>query len=117
MTSVYEFWAADGSCLYVGCTDDLPSRLRWHEREQPWFDQIARMAISVWPETAIGFEVEAALIRTLNPIHNRALTDHDTPRRLPCRRCRAGHHPECLGVNREQQPCRCAVCSDKKAAA
>jgi predicted GIY-YIG superfamily endonuclease len=33
---VYELYAADGECLYVGCTSGLDQRLATHAKARPW---------------------------------------------------------------------------------
>lgn len=78
--SVYTFWAATGECLYVGCTTDFPRRMAAHRRERPWWGDVARIEVDVLPEFEAGV-AEIARIQELNPRHNRAYTDHDTPRR------------------------------------
>ena len=114
---VYTFYAEDGSVLYVGCTNNMAHRLTNHTTGREWFPEVARMEVQRYPSEVEGLAAERALIESLNPRHNRVFTDHTTPRRVVCRRCRAGGpvgHAECLGVNREGDPCPCSVCARRK---
>lgn len=108
---VYTFWTAVDECLYVGCTVDFSRRLVAHKRDRPWWDQVTRIDVDIYPDFTSGATAESERIRRLNPTHNRALTTHDTPRQNPCRRCRRAAHSDCLGVNRDGDPCHCSVCA------
>lgn len=68
---VYTFWTVDGTCLYVGCADDIVRRLHVHRRDQAWFDEVARIEIDRFPNRTSGYLAEAARIRKLDPRHNR----------------------------------------------
>lgn len=110
---VYKLLAEDGSALYVGCTDHIARRLTNHASGREWFPFVARIEVDRYPDEATGLAAERAAIESLNPTHNRVFTDHTTPRRIVCRRCRAGGagHAECLGTNREGNSCPCSVCN------
>lgn len=110
---VYTFRDRAGVVLYVGCTADLPRRLRDHARDKAWFGEIARIESSVWPDEASGLAEETRLIDALVPIYERSPRNRssDRTRRLPCARCRVASHHECLTVNRAGEPCECSVCT------
>ena len=65
---IYEFWSADGRCLYVGKTDNLNNRMRFHRnndhnggrgyRERAW--TVLRMAV----------DPEAQAILERRPLYN-----------------------------------------------
>lgn len=107
--TVYTFWSADGSCLYVGVTAHFNRRVKVHQRK-PWWADVDRIETEIHPDERAGFQAESLRIKALNPVHNRAMTDHDTVRSLPCATCRQGRHRECVGVNRDGDPCPCRTC-------
>ena len=113
---VYTLWADGGECLYVGCTSNLPARLRAHMSARPWFPQVARIEVAVVEGAHEGVAVEAATIRELNPTHNRVYTTHEVQRKVPCARCRRGRHSECGGINGHGEPCPCGVCEGRRTA-
>jgi hypothetical protein len=75
---VYRLWAADGTCLYVGCCGErtpqrVSSRLRDHRRKKQWWPQVARIDVATFG-TATGAVTEEPLqIRRLSPAHNKTL--------------------------------------------
>lgn len=66
---VYEFYAADGSALYVGCTKRAGDRIADHELK-PWWPEVARMEVNRHPDLAAGLAAERVRIQTLRPVHN-----------------------------------------------
>jgi len=74
---VYTFYAADGMCLYVGCTARLGARINDHARARDWWSEVARIAVSVHVDREAGMAAEASQIKRLQPVHNRVLTDHN----------------------------------------
>lgn len=113
---VYRFFADGGECLYVGCTTNFARRLADH-LHRDWFPEVARIEVDRYPDYESGVRAESHLIRSLQPTHNRALTDHDTPRRVPCRKCHRSRHADCLGINSKGDRCPCKVCAQAKASA
>lgn len=107
---VYAFYASDGHCLYVGCTMNISRRIRQHQNERPWAEQIARIVVTVHADYASGIAAEAALIRAEQPEHNTIHTLKRPIKALPCAKCRSGRHENCLALNRDGEPCRCTVC-------
>jgi hypothetical protein len=108
-TYVYTFRGAD-CVLYVGYTSNLASRLQNHQTKH-WWSEVESVDVEKYPTMAAGMAAEKLRIAELNPIHNRAFTDHDTPKRNPCARCRTGRHRDCLKVNGHGQPCPCLQCA------
>lgn len=113
---VYSFWSASGECLYVGCTSNLPARLRSHMSARLWFPQVARIEVDVIEGADEGTALEAATIRELNPTHNRVYTSHDVQRKDPCAHCRRSRHDQCSGINGHGDPCQCGVCERRRTA-
>lgn len=77
---VYELWAADGRCLYVGCTAKVGNRLSTHMATQPWWPEVARIEATAHDGMEAGYSAETARIKELNPAHNRVHTDHQPNR-------------------------------------
>lgn len=73
---VYELYAADGTCLYVGCTLNLVQRLRQHSVKD-WWPEIARAEANRHPDQAAGRAAERERIQALNPTRNQQFTDHN----------------------------------------
>lgn len=67
---VYRLWDASGGLLYVGQTIEGTKRLRAHEKEKPWWGDVASVT---WQNCATKEEmdeVELRAIREENPRHN-----------------------------------------------
>ncbi len=82
---VYEFYAADGTCLYIGCTLNLGRRFLAHVYK-PWWSEVAAINVDTYPDWTAGSSAERSLIEAHNPIHNDALTDHAAKRGAQTRR-------------------------------
>ncbi len=69
---VYIAWAADGECLYVGCSFDAVFRLYTHETgtQSPWVAECAHVDYTEfdWREDAL--DAEAWAIWLLQPRYN-----------------------------------------------
>lgn len=77
--SVYRLFAADGSLLYVGSTNDLERRLAEHRRKQSWGDQIATWTED-WPHMReAAYRIEGAAIDAEQPIHNQRRAPQGDP--------------------------------------
>lgn len=114
---VYTFWDAEDRALYVGCTSNIPQRIRTHLREREWFVDVARFDVSVYPDGLTAYTAEAARIKELQPLYNALHTERLPDRSLPCRTCRQGKHLSCVGTNRDGDRCPCLVCVRDRAAA
>lgn len=81
---VYVAFDADDRVLYVGCSHNLPQRMRRHRQTSPWHSLVARMETTEFPDMAEAETVERDKIQALRPIWN---VDHnprwDGLRRLP----------------------------------
>lgn len=68
--AVYRFYAADDTLLYVGVTQRIGTRWTNHEKEKPWWPQVARQAV-VWYDTRVeALAVETEAIKTELPKYN-----------------------------------------------
>lgn len=67
---IYRFYAADGALLYVGVTADLPSRMRQHAREKPWWPQVARVESDLCGSEADALVKEGTAIVAEKPRYN-----------------------------------------------
>lgn len=76
MTSLYRFFDAEGTLLYVGLTHRLNDRLTAHKRQKAW-DQVARIDVEHFADR---FEAELAEVRAIreeSPAWN--VTHNDWP--------------------------------------
>ena len=85
---VYALHAADGTCLYVGCTINIVQRLKQHS-VKAWWSEVALIEASSYADQASGRAAEKELIHLLNPAHNTAMTDHDQNDRWATRLAKA----------------------------
>jgi hypothetical protein len=70
MFTVYRLFDADGSCIYVGCSEDPWARVKAHARRPDLTDLIARVEMSYHNSSAEAFAHEAEEIRRLTPALN-----------------------------------------------
>lgn len=105
---VYRLWAADGTCLYVGCVGErrprrVTQRLNEHRRDKPWWPQVARIDVASLGSSAEVIAEEPVQIAQLEPVHNKMLLGrcshgHDmtapdaTNAEGKCARCRHDRH-------------------------
>jgi predicted GIY-YIG superfamily endonuclease len=68
--ALYRFFDAEGALLYVGITNHLPQRLRDHDRNKPWFDNVANVRVEHFPDRKSVLDAEREAIRTEKPRHN-----------------------------------------------
>lgn len=72
-TSVYLLYDEGGCLLYVGITSTGTKRFAQHRDDQPWFDDVARADFEHYDTRREALAREGSLIRSLHPIHNKAL--------------------------------------------
>lgn len=68
--TLYRLDAADGALLYIGIAESWTKRLREHQRNQPWWDQVANVTTIEMASRADALIAEAAAITTERPRHN-----------------------------------------------
>lgn len=66
---VYEFYAADDTPLYVGCTSHLGRRFSTHALKA-WWPDVAHVQVAAYADRDAGWAAEAECISSLQPIHN-----------------------------------------------
>jgi hypothetical protein len=76
VTTLYRFYAADGTLLYVGVTSVGPSRWSDHERNREWWAKAVRSSIEQFPNRQAALDAERAAILAEQPRYN---TVHRVP--------------------------------------
>lgn len=69
-TSLYRFFDAAGTLLYVGITNHLPRRLGQHGEDKPWFAQASTVTVEHYPDRAAALTAETAAITGERPVYN-----------------------------------------------
>lgn len=69
-TSLYRFFDADGTLLYVGITNALHTRLKGHESTKPWWELVRSIRVDHLPTRQAALEAEAVAIRREHPAFN-----------------------------------------------
>ena len=67
---LYRFFDAAGVLLYVGLTDDLPTRYSRHSVVQPWWGEWATFHVTRYPSRAVLEAAEQIAIKLEKPLHN-----------------------------------------------
>lgn len=68
--TVYRFFDADGSLLYVGMTTLGPARWSQHATLQPWWQDVATATVAHYPSVEAALHAETAAILAEQPVHN-----------------------------------------------
>jgi hypothetical protein len=75
MHTLYRFYAADGSLLYIGITNSIPTRFRDHDHDKPWYGEAVKVTLEHHPDrdTVLVAEKEAIIAERprYNVQHNR----------------------------------------------
>lgn len=69
-TALYRRFDGDDLLLYVGISDDLRARSRWHERHSPWTPFVSRRTTEWLPSRAAAEAAERVAITTERPLFN-----------------------------------------------
>jgi hypothetical protein len=98
---VYRLWAANGTCLYVGCAGEraprrVGSRLSEHKRSKSWWPQVTRIDVASFASSAEIIVEERRQVQALNPVHNKKLR----------RYCRQGHDLTLPDARNDEGGCR-----------
>lgn len=67
--AVYRLIGHDDTVLYIGCSENLVSRVESH-RSQEYWPLVASVSFEEFPTLAKALDVEEALIRALHPPYN-----------------------------------------------
>lgn len=68
---LYRFYDEDGVLLYVGVTNSIENRFRWHAANQPWWPEVADCRPAFYPNRASVERAEYDAIRYERPRYNR----------------------------------------------
>lgn len=76
---LYRFFGEGGVLLYVGISDDLPTRWTTHRRKKSWWREWREITLTPYPsrQTLEAAEIEA--IKTERPLHNIVHNRHRDP--------------------------------------
>lgn len=69
-TALYRRFDADRRLLYVGITDDLPTRIRTHERRSAWSIFVVHRSVEWFPSRELAAIAEVVAIREEMPLFN-----------------------------------------------
>lgn len=71
-TALYRVWGAAGLLLYIGISKDFGGRWKRHAKQQPWWDEMKRLAADEWFDSREEAEAaEAVAIRAEKPKYNK----------------------------------------------
>jgi len=68
--TLYRFFDAESTLLYVGQTVNARARLRNHERKKDWFPSVTKITTERFPDAETLTAAETAAIRNEKPAHN-----------------------------------------------
>lgn len=69
--SVYKCFDEDGALLYVGVGDTALVRIKSHQKEKAWFDEVVNITISKYEDRATALAEEIRSIREDKPVFNK----------------------------------------------
>lgn len=69
-TAVYKHINEEGEVIYVGITNNIPSRTGVHSRNSYWFEQVERIEIEWCPTREQAFSLEELEIKKHRPKYN-----------------------------------------------
>jgi hypothetical protein len=75
--TVYSLRDADDRILYIGCTDNIPSRMSCHKGNKPWWPEVARIGTEFTGDRDASYRRERELIGQLQPPYNVRHTSRD----------------------------------------
>ena len=71
--AVYYHYAADGECLYVGCSANPLRRNGTHSIASEWYQAVTRIEIKWFPHAAAALDFEGQEIDRLKPRYNKRI--------------------------------------------
>lgn len=69
-TAVYRFFNGDGTLIYVGVTNDIPTRWRHHAKNKPWWPEVVEQRATWYPTREAALAVEDQVIVAESPTYN-----------------------------------------------
>lgn len=76
--ALYRFYDRSGRLLYIGITMDLGGRWGAHNRDKPWWREVASATVEHYPSREAVLAAEKAAIKAERPVHN--VVHNKTPR-------------------------------------
>lgn len=70
-TMLYRFFDEGDRLLYVGISSVGPGRWKEHEKNRPWWRDVAHATIEHYADRGIAMEAEQTAIRSEHPLHNK----------------------------------------------
>lgn len=68
--ALYRFFGAGGTLLYIGITNSIPTRIRRHNADKPWWTGVANVTVEHYPNRAAVLEAERRAIKAEKPLYN-----------------------------------------------
>jgi hypothetical protein len=68
--ALYRFFGSGGTLLYIGITNALPTRLRRHNDEKPWWTGVADIKVEHFPDRPTVLLAEKRAIIAERPLYN-----------------------------------------------
>lgn len=68
--ALYRFFGAGGTLLYIGITNSIPTRLKAHNRDKPWWLGVSRIEVEHYPSRQAVLEAERRAIIAEKPLYN-----------------------------------------------
>lgn len=69
-TAVYRCYSTTGQLLYVGCTGDRVGRVQYHQRNAPWWSEVARTEYQEFEVAGDAWGSEPRIIAAEAPLYN-----------------------------------------------
>ena len=69
-TELYRLWDTHGQLLYIGITTHVPSRMRQHRKDKPWWNQVANITSEQYATRKEAEQHEKHAIRHEHPKYN-----------------------------------------------
>ncbi|MEH0578951.1 hypothetical protein QBA54_31780 [Streptomyces sp. B21-108] len=70
LTALYRLYAADGTPLYFGISNDPDRRFKQHRDSKPWWPQVAHDTIEWYPSRDRALAAESTAIKAETPAYN-----------------------------------------------
>lgn len=68
--ALYRFYGAGGTLLYIGITNEIPRRLKQHNKDKPWWLGVSRIDVEHYPTRHAVLEAERRAIMAEKPLYN-----------------------------------------------
>lgn len=82
-TILYRLYGGDGDLLYVGISDNWPSRMKQHKKDKHWFGEVERLDLQAFATRSEALLSERAAIESEKPKFNVVYNGQRPDRALP----------------------------------